>query len=364
MTEPPPARRRPSLGQKLLLVSGSIAFVVLACEVVTRMLVASSDRKALAAWQDLAERKLSPPPGEDMNLAHAIRLAKNPRIVYELIPNLTGRFVGAPLQTNAQGFRGPELPVQKPLGTFRIVGIGDSVMFGQGVDDQDGFLRQLERILRAKLPGRNVEVINTAVPGYNTAMAVATLADKGLAFAPDLVLYHFVSNDLDLPNFLWQQKEVWALDRSFLWEQLQKAWAPRDPWTDRPWRIETYGARFRDTLDKRDVPPAYRDMVGRDSFLAELQKLRALADQHGFRVLVTANWDNPPYVAASCTSAGLALLPTDPALRQYLSEHGIAQYRGSPLTINKDDPHPSALGHRIIAETIAGWLDQNGWLRN
>jgi lysophospholipase L1-like esterase len=362
MTEVPTARRRSSLGLKLLLAAGSIGIVLLVCETATRVLVARSDSRALAAWQELAERKIAPAPGEDMSLVHAIRLAKNPRIVYELIPNLTGRFCGAPLRTDTHGFRGPGVPQAKAPGTFRIVGIGDSVMFGQGVEEEAGFLFQLQRILNDKLRGRNVEVVNTAVPGYNTAMEVATLADKGIAFAPDVVLYHYVSNDVDLPHFLWQPSEVWALDRSFLWEQLQKAWAPRDPWVERPWRIETDGARFRDAADKRGIPAAYRDMVGYDSFLAELRRLRALADQHGFRVLVTANWDNPAYVAASCASAGLPLLPTDPALRQYLVDHGIAEYRGSPLTISVDDPHPSALGHGIIAETIAAWLEQNGWL--
>src|SRR5690348_9459901 len=35
--------------------------------------------------------------------------------------------------TNSQGFRGPEIPVQKPANTEQVLFLGDSITFGEGV---------------------------------------------------------------------------------------------------------------------------------------------------------------------------------------------------------------------------------------
>jgi len=63
----------------------------------------------------------------------------------------------------------------RAAGTFRVVGIGDSAMFGSGVSDGENHLAILERIVGRRFPGLKVETINTAVPGYNTIMEVETL---------------------------------------------------------------------------------------------------------------------------------------------------------------------------------------------
>jgi hypothetical protein len=349
-----PARKR-GWHARLLLVVFSIAFTLLLCEVAARVFAWREEVKALEAWQSLDVQKFKPPEGEDASLGHIIRLSKNPRIVYELIPELRFRYVGVSCSTNEHGFRGPPVAVAKPANGYRIVVIGDSVAFGHGVDEQDAFPRQLENLLRSELPNRTVEVINTGVSGYNTAMAVETLADKGLAFAPDLVVYLYIDNDLDLPNFIWKPQDFLTLRRVFLWERMSKAWGARDPWTDQPFGVAPMEDN-RFTYVESTVAPQYRDMIGPGMFQRELRRLKSLSDERGFAVIVSAVMPPPKSVIDTCAEIGLMFQGTHDRIAAYTREHGIDDYYRSELVLSPKDAHPRALVHRMIADAILARL--------
>ncbi len=127
------------------------------------------------------------------------RLSANPELVYEPIPNF--EFEGEVRYfyefrgiSNGLGFRDRDHDVTKPPGVYRILVLGDSIAMGLRTDDTDDiFPSALERTLRAS--GRNVEVLNFGVSGYNTQQEVAMLADRGLAFDPDLVVLQYCLND-------------------------------------------------------------------------------------------------------------------------------------------------------------------------
>jgi hypothetical protein len=70
------------------------------------------------------------------------------------------------LHTNSQGFREPaDTPARRPKGTYRILALGDSWMFGLGVNDAQTIPSQVEQML-AEQKGWNVEIINAGVPGF------------------------------------------------------------------------------------------------------------------------------------------------------------------------------------------------------
>jgi hypothetical protein len=85
---------------------------------------------------------------------------------------------------NSLGLRGREL---KPNpGVFRIAAIGDSFTYGWGVEEEQSWLRLLEKNLRDK--GYNVEMVNLGKPGAGPPF-YAELAEKALPVVrPDLVL--------------------------------------------------------------------------------------------------------------------------------------------------------------------------------
>jgi hypothetical protein len=101
------------------------------------------------------------------------------------------------LTTNSLGFRGPDVAREKAPGTYRILVLGDSVVFGWGIPDEDTFVRRLERDLNAKGDGRRYEVLNTGHPVYDSTQEAALLEREGLPLAPDLVLLVYVINDIE-----------------------------------------------------------------------------------------------------------------------------------------------------------------------
>ncbi|MBI3315815.1 MAG: SGNH/GDSL hydrolase family protein [Candidatus Omnitrophica bacterium] len=119
---------------------------------------------------------------------------------FKHVPNFKGRDrLGNPIRLNSQGYRDREYSFDKPEGVYRILVLGDSVAFGDGVSAEETFSDQLENLLnrnRQNPPGP-VEVINTGIRGYNTYQELLLLKEEGLRYNPDLVLLCYVGNDAE-----------------------------------------------------------------------------------------------------------------------------------------------------------------------
>ncbi len=99
---------------------------------------------------------------------------------------------------NAWGFRDREHTVEKAEGTFRLLGIGDSFVYGV-VPLEDNFLRVCEdRLNRQRSPGsESVEMILMGIGGYTPENELGLMRSQGLALSPDaVVLNFFVGNDV------------------------------------------------------------------------------------------------------------------------------------------------------------------------
>ncbi len=218
-----------------------------------------------------------------------IQASEHDDIVYQLKPHLEGVFKGAPVEINPDGFRGPQVSLEKPEGVRRIVGIGDSHMFGWGVGNDETYLSVLESRLNREDPGkRKWQVLNFAVPGYNTKMEVATFEKRALAYDPDLVIIHFIGNDFAPPHFLDTKRSIapsqWysvELLRGLLLEPEEDTAIAFDP--------DTNGG---DTdPGEADAPlPGSRqwyekDFGGREVFVAAMDRLAGLSREHDVPVI-------------------------------------------------------------------------------
>jgi len=99
------------------------------------------------------------------------------------------------IRTNSRGIRADkEIFYEKPLGTKRIVALGDSYTLGYGVNKEDLYLTILEKKLNEV--GYVVEVINLGVSGFSNAEELIALENEGIKYDPDLIVLAFYQNDL------------------------------------------------------------------------------------------------------------------------------------------------------------------------
>lgn len=97
------------------------------------------------------------------------------------------------VRINSLGLRERELPYEKPEGVFRVLVIGDSAVASFEVPPEAVFTRRAEERLQAL--GLRVQFVNGGVRGYGTDQSLLFLQEEGLKYQPDLVLYHWTSND-------------------------------------------------------------------------------------------------------------------------------------------------------------------------
>jgi hypothetical protein len=91
------------------------------------------------------------------------------------------------ISINTSGYRDKEFSIDKPADTTRIICLGDSATFGSKIKDlSQTYPKQLETLLN--INGKQYEVFNMGVEGYNTHHEVAALQYKGLQYNPDIAI--------------------------------------------------------------------------------------------------------------------------------------------------------------------------------
>lgn len=119
----------------------------------------------------------------------------HPKLIHKLKPNQNSFTHSFTVTTNSYGLRNQEFPLKPNPGIFRILALGDSLTFGNGVQAQDTYPKQLESMLN--LEGRQkYKVINAGAPGYDTWQEVTYLREYGWKFKPRLVIIGFYANDI------------------------------------------------------------------------------------------------------------------------------------------------------------------------
>jgi len=97
------------------------------------------------------------------------------------------------ISVNTLGFREREIPPKQP-GRYRIVIVGDSFTWGQGVEPRDRFSDLLGQFL-----GPHYEVFNFGQPGNNMPEHLDVLT-QALQVQPDFVLLQLYINDFETPD--------------------------------------------------------------------------------------------------------------------------------------------------------------------
>lgn len=277
-------------------------------------------------------------------MAAIVDVSDNLRLVFELRPHLDMSFGHRVLRTNAQGMRSDkDVAVPKPDGVLRVIGIGDSGMFGWGVHQGEEYLAVLDRALNARGDARRYEVLNLAVPGYNTHLEVESLASKGLAYDPDIVVLGWCDNDYQLPFFMLEREDFTRTDLSFLHTYLFRRKKIAD-------LIAGCHVTSMRGYEKGRVDDGLRQGAGVEGVRRSLERFKALADEHGFHPLVFGPLR--PDILEVVRAVGLPYLNT-------LEAVNAADY---PESYAVHFMHPHAEGHAVLGGVLAQTLEANGWL--
>jgi hypothetical protein len=175
-------RGKRSLGRRLLISIGTVAFVIGVLEITLR--VGYLIRHG--TWDFLPEVRMA----SELYEAH-------PYLCYAMRPNVHFGAAGVEIQTNRWGFRGRDVSREKPEGVVRIACLGGSTTFSLNASDNDHtWPAQLERVLNERYAPTRFEVLNFGTPGYCSIESFLIFALRGLDFTPDVVLVQDALNDV------------------------------------------------------------------------------------------------------------------------------------------------------------------------
>ena len=352
---------QPAFGKRVCVSIVAVAITFLVLELACRVRAAINQGRESEAFENMADAK-PPDSGEDVGLGRMIRFSRNANLIYELIPNLNVRFQGTHVSTDANGFRRIGSKQRERPASAVVLGLGDSFMFGWGVNDNQCYLAHLNAWLWENDSHTGWRVLNMAVPGYNTVMQVELLKAKGLSYNPRLVIIHYVTNDLDLPNFIVKKNSPWTLKRFFLREMFSRKSSFRynglNKLVDVPFDVEAGRYQFQND----QIPEEYRDLVGLDAYVRAMHELKELGEKYGFDVLVLTDIRPPDYVVDVCKSEGLELVTTRDAVHEHLLQEGFSRHDTSDLVLSPEDSHPSVNGHRLLADVLIEVLEPGNYL--
>lgn len=155
--------------KKLVLLVFSICFMLVCCEFAIRY--------RLHAW-----------PFEDALYVPDYLTTRDTTLRWRFSPS-DGR--------NSLGLRNREVGPKK-AGTYRILFLGDSLIWTGETSSGELYTAALERRLNSRSQNgpNSFEIINAGIPGYTTYQELEFLKIYGIDMKPDLVILGFVFNDL------------------------------------------------------------------------------------------------------------------------------------------------------------------------
>ncbi|MFD2110764.1 SGNH/GDSL hydrolase family protein [Thiorhodococcus fuscus] len=124
-------------------------------------------------------------------------IVAHPQLGYSYQPNFSGHFKGSayqdiPIEINAQGFRDRDFKAQ-PGDGMRIAVLGDSVVFGAGVRQDERFTECLDRADETGQTGQRL--LNLGVNSYTFGHYLTLARLNFLGANPDAVLVGITLND-------------------------------------------------------------------------------------------------------------------------------------------------------------------------
>ncbi len=232
---------------------------------------------------------------------------------------------------------------------FRVVVVGDSLTYGQGIEERWTYARQLEALLA---PDYNVEVLNLGVSGHQSEDILGKVRDFLPSLNPDLVIYGVCPNDF-LPSGIgqYQNNYAYALPlpesvKTFFTDNSRLAQLSEDAYNLALLKLGLRVGFFDDILNGFT---GYQQRFARD-----VARMNELVTAHGLPPMVALTLDQHPHK----DSPGYRI---SQAAEQYLEEAGMdvidmapyyQQFGGLRFRVSRWEGHPNETANAIWATML------------
>ena len=304
------------------------------------------------------------------SLSDYLRRSLSKGVEYELRPYIVGDFLGQSIKINKYGMRDSETQLKRESKCFRVMGLGDAVMFGWGVSESESYPSLVERQLSSSLGC--VDFLNFGTPGFNTSQEVSLYRTKGQYFNPDLLILHFRDDDIGLPMYVSTQILPFSLSKSYALEalcgKLGNNIKSLFEWCESSRKVELV-----DTLPPEKislVKKRYYSKTGIEGVQESLVDLAELSKKKNTKILVVfsgASNANKTRVISTAQNLGMHTLDIKPYVEKYIKQINIPnnhEARRRVLCLSSKDCHPSRDGHKIYAEAIKEYILSHHLLNN
>ncbi len=270
--------------------------------------------------------------------------------------------------TNSDGFRGDDFSPIKAPGTVRLLCLGDSVTFGEGVRFEHTFPEITAELLNDKFgdSSLNVEAYNLGVGGYNTSQSEFLFNLLVEQLAPDVVVLGYFPNDPEPPLFEFDpmtQSVVRADRPAEIWEGCDDPQPPSS--LLRMSRVSQLVWRFTDARRRTEQTMRYyhalfdEENSGWRESRQALRKIKEQCDRRSlpllivlFPVLYSLNDDYPladihARLAEEAQRLDVMFLDLLPLFKEH---------QAADLWVHPTDQHPNEIAQKIAAQAIADRL--------
>ncbi len=259
---------------------------------------------------------------------------------YISLPNQHLRRIFAHTDLNAHGLRCPEFPLQKALGTVRILFLGDSIVYGTTRVDQSQIFAELVRKRLEVSTARHIEEVNASANGWAIGNESGYIRSRGI-YNSDFVVEVINSGDLPQPFA--------SIDDTAAAVTHRPALAIGD--------LLSHVVHRGSQQDPGTTPQS--NAVQEQANLAELSRIKGFVEAQNSRFLVVflpfrqcipggAKSSAPGQLVEWARQTGTPMIDLTPAL----SNHATAQ------VTNPDHIHMNALGNQLVAGALTPYLRQ------
>lgn len=258
-------------------------------------------------------------------------------------------------ERNSLGFRDREHSYVKPEDTYRILILGDSIVYGQMVEYKEIFPVQLEQKIAAATK-KKIEVISMGLMGWNTMEQLQALAAYGLRFQPDLVLIGFSLNDPQV-KLNPQSRETADAERALPF------FTSIDPWlNEHSYFYSFVRFRYNRLLEKIGWKNDYwqwqktlyqQNSRGWQDYKYSLEQINNLSRKNRSEVLFISLFYKPGWESETAQVLDLADELNIKALDMmpYFDE-----FNFNELIVSASDWHPNAKTHQIYAQVLTEFI--------